>query len=65
MKRFSAILAMILVIALLFSGCAVGAGEPAQKQYTATFLTLFDTLTTIKGPAESEEANPNNRVIPI
>ncbi len=46
----------LLLFSLLLSGCMVGAGEPAQKQYTATFLTLFDTLTTIKGPAESEEA---------
>lgn len=27
-----------------------------KKQYTATFLTLFDTVTTIVGKAESEEA---------
>ena len=45
----------LLLIALLLSGCA-GAGEQSRKQYTATFLTLFDTLTTIKGAAESEEA---------
>jgi len=45
----------LLLACLVLSGCA-GAPEPEQKQYTATFLTLFDTLTTIKGPAESEEA---------
>lgn len=45
----------LLLTCLVLSGCA-GAPEPEQKQYTATFLTLFDTLTTIKGPAESGEA---------
>ena len=52
MKR---LISGLLLVCLLLSGCA-GAGEPEQKQYTATFLTLFATLTTIKGPAESEEA---------
>ena len=53
MKRLTCIL---LLASILLSGCASGVGEPVRKQYTATFLTLFDTLTTIKGPAESEEA---------
>ena len=52
MKR---LICTILLVCFLLPGCAV-AGKPEQKQYTATFLTLFDTLTTIKGPAESEEA---------
>lgn len=45
----------VLTALLLFSGCA-GAGQTAGKQYTATFLTLFDTVTTVVGQAESEEA---------
>ena len=45
-----------LLACLLLCGCAAGVGKPEQKQYTATFLTLFDTVTTIKGKAESEEA---------
>lgn len=50
MKRFFPI---VLTICLLLGGCA---SEPAApKQYTATFLTLFDTVTTIVGPGESEE----------
>ena len=49
MKRFLA-----LLLSLLLTGCAVQA-EPQQKQYTATFLTLFDTVTTIVGRADSEE----------
>ena len=49
-------LSLILVV-LLLSGCAAPAavGDTTQ-QYTATFLTLFDTVTTIIGRAESEEA---------
>lgn len=45
-----------LLLACLLCGCAAGAGEPEQKMYTATFLTVFDTVTTVKGAAESEEA---------
>lgn len=52
MKR---ILSGVLLLCLLLSGCA-GLTAPAQTQYTATFLTLFDTVTTIVGRAESEEA---------
>ena len=51
MKR---ILALLLILSLLLSGCA-GAGEE-QKQYTATFLTVFDTVTTIVGRDVSEES---------
>ena len=52
MKRLIA----LLLCALLLTGCT-GHGEPEKKQYTATFLTLFDTVTTIVGRAESEEAH--------
>ena len=51
---------MALGLALcLLSGCAAGAAPPAPnglKRYEASFLTLFDTVTTIVGYAESEEA---------
>ena len=47
------LLPLLLSLCLLLSGCAV---DHPRKQYTATFLTLFDTVTTIVGPAESEEA---------
>ena len=56
MKRVAGIL---LILALLLTGCAgTGAEETAseKKQYTATFLTLFDTVTTIVGRSESQEA---------
>lgn len=46
--------ALLLILPMLLCGCA-GAGE-AQKQYTATFLTVFDTVTTIVGRDVSEEA---------
>ena len=52
MKRF---VSLLVLMALLLGGCA-SLGKPEQKQYTATFLTLFDTVTTIVGHAESEEA---------
>lgn len=45
-----------LLACLLLCGCSAGVGKPERKQYTASFLTLFDTVTTIKGPADSEEA---------
>ena len=43
------------VLAVLLSGCTLGQNIQGQKQYTATFLTLFDTVTTIVGRAESQE----------
>ncbi len=46
---------LLLVFPLLLCSCTVG-GTPGQKQYTATFLTLFDTVTTVVGKGESEEA---------
>ena len=46
-------IASLLLLCLLLSGCA-GVGKSEVKQYNATFLTLFDTVTTIVGRAESE-----------
>ena len=51
MKR---VFALLLALSLLLCGCA-GAGEE-QKQYSATFLTVFDTMTTILGRDASEAA---------
>ena len=51
MKRIIAIAALCL----LLCGC-VKPVTPEQKQYTATFLTLFDTVTTVVGKAESQDA---------
>ena len=47
MKRF-----LCLLLVLCLTGCAK---VPEQKQYTATFLTLFDTVTTVVGKAATEE----------
>ena len=44
---------LILAACLLFSGCHV---KQEHKKYNATYLTLFDTVTTVVGFAESEEA---------
>ena len=52
MKR---IVCVICLLSLLLAGCT-GQEAAAPKQYTATFLTLFDTVTTIVGRADSEEA---------
>ena len=46
--------ALALLFSLLLSGCA-GTKAPEKKQYTATFLTLFDTVTSIVGRAENQE----------
>ena len=47
MKRF-----LCLLLVLCLTGCAKA---PEQKQYSATFLTLFDTVTTVVGKAATEE----------
>ena len=45
--------AVIAAIGLLLTGCAFRGKE--RKQYQATFLTLFDTVTYISGLADSQE----------
>ena len=44
-----------LVVWLLLSGCAASGESSEKKIYEATYLTLFDTVTVIKGAAESKE----------
>ena len=48
--------ALLLLVSLVLSGCTA-VKAPEKKQYTATFLNLFDTVTTIVGRAESEQAH--------
>ena len=50
MKKFLA----VLTLACLLTGCAAGAA--GGNVYETTFLTLFDTVTTIRGRAESQAA---------
>lgn len=51
MKR---IISTLLLLSLFLSGCS-RIGRAEQKIYNATFLTLFDTVTTVRGMAASEE----------
>ena len=54
MKR---ILIALLILAATLTGCSSAAvAADARPQYTATFLDLFDTVTTIIGKAESDAA---------
>ena len=46
---------LIVSVCLLLAGCSTAA-VPEKNQYTATFLNLFDTVTTIVGREESREA---------
>ena len=50
------LIALLAALTLLLTGCSAVQGEPGQKQYTATFLALFDTVSSVVGRAESEEA---------
>ena len=47
------ILSIFLICVGILTGCATK--QPAAKQYQATFLDMFDTVTSIVGYAESEE----------
>ena len=48
---------LLILVALLLTGCAAPAAKADNaEQYTATFLNVFDTVTTIIGRAEGEEA---------
>ena len=53
MKR--RILAISLLLCLL-AGCAMPGTQQSPTIYEASFLTLFDTVTIIKGPGESQNA---------
>lgn len=48
------IVLLLFAAALLLSAC--GAPGLQRKKYQATFLTLFDTVTTVVGYGDSEEA---------
>lgn len=47
----------LLLCLLLLCGCSGGLKQPTdQTQYTATFLDIFDTVTTVVGKADGKEA---------
>ena len=53
MKRIACLL---LLLCLVLTGCAAPAEKaPEKKQYTASFLDVFDTVTSMAGKAENEE----------
>ena len=45
----------LMLAAVLMTGCAAQGSTTEQKRYQASFLTLFDTVTSIVGYAKSEE----------
>ena len=47
---------LVQIFVLLLSGCGLSAQPNEKKQYTKTYLDVFDTVTTIIGREESEEA---------
>ncbi len=51
MKRFWG---LILALAFMLSGCVLPKAD-SRKQYTATYLDVFDTVTTVVGLAHSKE----------
>jgi len=56
MKR---LICACLLLSILLSGCA-SREAAGPKQYTATFLTVFDTVTAITGRADSQEIFAEN-----
>ena len=53
MKR---LVCLLLLVCLVLTGCASPVEKtPEKKQYTASFLDVFDTVTSMAGKAENEE----------
>ena len=46
----------VLILVCLLTGCAAGAAGGKPAVYESTYLTLFDTVTVIRGRAESQAA---------
>ena len=49
----------LLLVSLLLAACSAPAAQSGTNAqiYEASFLELFDTLTVLKGSAESEESS--------
>ena len=54
MKR--KVCSLLLAALLLLTGCAAETAPAGPNRYEASFLSLFDTVTTMVGYADSEEA---------
>ena len=54
--RLRRLLPLVLTACLLTACAAPAQAETSPRQYQATFLDVFDTVTTVMGYAESEEA---------
>lgn len=48
MKRFACV---VLILGMMLGGCSL---QATPKQYTETYFTLFDTVTTVTGSADSK-----------
>lgn len=55
LKQCSRRVLSVILIGVLLTGCTMVPGAAKQKQYQATFLEIFNTVTTIVGMADSEE----------
>lgn len=57
MKRriFLRVLSLVLVMTALLTGCSPQQETAVENRYQATYLTLFDTVTSIVGYADTEE----------
>ena len=53
--RLRKLLPLVLTVCLLTACAAPAETEAGPRQYQATFLDVFDTVTTVMGYAESEE----------
>ena len=59
---FNALIAAVLALAVIFSGCEPEPAEVKQvrnERFTKTYLDVFDTVTTVIGYAESSEEFEN------
>ncbi len=53
-RKLLAILLLLIMVTGMMAGCSKRVQEPELKRFEATFLQLFDTVTTIVGYAKSE-----------
>ena len=54
-NQITKLILLVQIFALLLSGCGMSVQQKEKKQYTKTYLDVFDTVTTIIGMETSEE----------